>query len=208
MRQIHAFGEDLALRICCVIALDRFGDYASTSVVAPVRETCAQLLSILAQRMRDVEAVVFRTAIIGEDTKVAQSIKAKMIKYAEATRKDGKRHEQGSPNISAWAGLMEGLISDTADTQPTNMLREKYKQWQGLETTEEKAAYVLHCRLSKTAKQDKKRLQWACRDRAVEDYVAVLVRGQGGEIKGGRGPAINMERIISQQIGNKSNKKK
>jgi TATA-binding protein-associated factor len=53
MRQIHAFGEDLALRICCVIALDRFGDYASTSVVAPVRETCAQLLSILAQRMRD-----------------------------------------------------------------------------------------------------------------------------------------------------------
>ena len=171
-------------------------------------EIQAKLLLNLAQRVRDLESAIFRTAIIGEGTKVAQSIKARMTKYAEITRKDGKQHEQGPPNISAWAGLMDGLITEGGDTQPMNFLREKYKQWQELETKEEKAAYVLHCRLAKTSKQDKKRLQWACRDKSVEDFVAVLVRGQGGEIKGGRGPAINMERIISQQIGNKSNKKK
>ncbi|XP_023219948.1 TATA-binding protein-associated factor 172-like, partial [Centruroides sculpturatus] len=36
--------EDLALRLLCVLALDKFGDYISDQVVAPVRETCAQAL--------------------------------------------------------------------------------------------------------------------------------------------------------------------
>jgi TATA-binding protein-associated factor len=36
--------EDTALRLLCVLALDRFGDFVSDQVVAPVRETCAQAL--------------------------------------------------------------------------------------------------------------------------------------------------------------------
>jgi TATA-binding protein-associated factor len=39
-----AWLEDIALRIVCVLALDRFGDFVSDQVVAPVRETCAQTL--------------------------------------------------------------------------------------------------------------------------------------------------------------------
>lgn len=35
---------DLALRLLCVLALDKFGDFVSDQVVAPVRETCAQTL--------------------------------------------------------------------------------------------------------------------------------------------------------------------
>ena len=46
--QNRSYSEDLAVRICCVIALDHFGDYAAESVVAPVRETCAQVLGALA----------------------------------------------------------------------------------------------------------------------------------------------------------------
>lgn len=34
--------EDTSLRLLCVLALDRFGDFVSDQVVAPVRETCAQ----------------------------------------------------------------------------------------------------------------------------------------------------------------------
>ena len=49
--QNRLFVEDLALRICCVLALDRFGDYASESVVAPVRETCCQVLGLLSRSM-------------------------------------------------------------------------------------------------------------------------------------------------------------
>lgn len=36
--------EDAVLRLLCVLALDRFGDFISDQVVAPVRETCAQVL--------------------------------------------------------------------------------------------------------------------------------------------------------------------
>ncbi|XP_010255080.1 PREDICTED: TATA-binding protein-associated factor BTAF1 isoform X2 [Nelumbo nucifera] len=38
------FLQDCALRFLCVLSLDRFGDYVSDQVVAPVRETCAQAL--------------------------------------------------------------------------------------------------------------------------------------------------------------------
>ena len=40
----QAWLEDMAVRLVCVLALDRFGDFVSDQVVAPVRETCAQTL--------------------------------------------------------------------------------------------------------------------------------------------------------------------
>lgn len=36
--------EDKTVRLICVLALDRFGDFLADQVVAPVRETCAQVL--------------------------------------------------------------------------------------------------------------------------------------------------------------------
>lgn len=43
--------EDAALRLLCVLCLDRFGDFVSDQVVAPVRETCAQVLGTLVKEM-------------------------------------------------------------------------------------------------------------------------------------------------------------
>ncbi len=43
--------EDLALRLACVLALDRFGDYITDEVVAPVRGTCAQCLGVVLNHM-------------------------------------------------------------------------------------------------------------------------------------------------------------
>lgn len=43
--------EDLSLRLLCVLALDRFGDFVSDAVVAPVRETCAQALCAVLKLM-------------------------------------------------------------------------------------------------------------------------------------------------------------
>ncbi|XP_063818105.1 TATA-binding protein-associated factor 172 isoform X2 [Pseudophryne corroboree] len=45
--------EDLAIRLLCVFALDRFGDFVSDEVVAPVRETCAQTLGVVLKHMND-----------------------------------------------------------------------------------------------------------------------------------------------------------
>lgn len=39
--------EDLSLRLLSVLTLDRFGDFVSDQVVAPVRETCAQTLGLV-----------------------------------------------------------------------------------------------------------------------------------------------------------------
>ncbi|KAI9812170.1 MAG: TATA-binding protein-associated factor mot1 [Pycnora praestabilis] len=39
--------DDLACRLCCVFMLDRFGDYISDNVVAPIRETIGQSLGAL-----------------------------------------------------------------------------------------------------------------------------------------------------------------
>lgn len=43
--------EDAALRLLCVLALDRFGDFVSDQVIAPVRETCAQVLGTVLKEM-------------------------------------------------------------------------------------------------------------------------------------------------------------
>lgn len=43
--------QDMSLRLLCVLSLDRFGDFVSDQVVAPVRETCAQALGALLKLM-------------------------------------------------------------------------------------------------------------------------------------------------------------
>ncbi|KAJ3152127.1 TATA-binding protein-associated factor mot1 [Geranomyces michiganensis] len=45
----RAWLEDVAIRLLCVLALDRFGDYGSDQAVAPVRETAAQSLGVVMQ---------------------------------------------------------------------------------------------------------------------------------------------------------------
>ncbi|WAQ86176.1 hypothetical protein PtA15_6A808 [Puccinia triticina] len=39
--------EDIGLRLICLLSLDRFGDYVGDQVIAPVRETAAQAISLV-----------------------------------------------------------------------------------------------------------------------------------------------------------------
>uniref|UniRef100_A0A0N8BMP5 TATA-binding protein-associated factor n=1 Tax=Daphnia magna TaxID=35525 RepID=A0A0N8BMP5_9CRUS len=55
--------EDTSLRLLCVLALDRFGDFISDQVIAPVRETTAQALGSLAKLM-DSEQVKSVVAVL------------------------------------------------------------------------------------------------------------------------------------------------
>ncbi|KAJ7534695.1 hypothetical protein O6H91_13G105700 [Diphasiastrum complanatum] len=45
------FLQDCTIRLLCVFSLDRFGDFVSDQVVAPVRETCAQALGAVLKQM-------------------------------------------------------------------------------------------------------------------------------------------------------------
>jgi TATA-binding protein-associated factor len=55
--------EDIAVRLLCLAALDRFVDFVADTSVAPVRETCAQALSTIAQLMNPATINVVLTAI-------------------------------------------------------------------------------------------------------------------------------------------------
>lgn len=57
--------DDLACRLCCIFMLDRFGDYVSDTVVAPIRETIGQTLGALlthapASSVYSVHRVLYR----------------------------------------------------------------------------------------------------------------------------------------------------
>ena len=63
--------EECTIRVLCVLALDRFGDYVSDPVVAPVRETCAQVLGVLLRSLapgslRHVRRVLADTQAVSE----------------------------------------------------------------------------------------------------------------------------------------------
>ena len=60
-----AWADDLACRLCCVLILDRFGDYISDNVVAPIRETIGQTLGALMVhltplKVRSIYTVLYR----------------------------------------------------------------------------------------------------------------------------------------------------
>ena len=47
----RAWLEDCCVRLVCVLALDRFGDYVGDRAVSPVRETSAQVLAAVVRHM-------------------------------------------------------------------------------------------------------------------------------------------------------------
>lgn len=68
--------DDLACRLCCVFMLDRFGDYVSDTVVAPIRETVGQTLGALlihlpAETVYSVQRILYRM-VIQEDLELTK----------------------------------------------------------------------------------------------------------------------------------------
>ncbi|MGH0116970.1 UNVERIFIED_CONTAM: hypothetical protein FKN15_026664, partial [Acipenser sinensis] len=83
--------EDLVIRLLCIFALDRFGDFVSDEVVAPVRETCAQTLGVALKHMneRGVEhAVDTLLKLLTEEQWEVRHGGLLGIKYALAVRQD------------------------------------------------------------------------------------------------------------------------
>lgn len=66
--------DDLACRLCCVFMLDRFGDYISDNVVAPIRETVGQTLGALLAHLPSTSAAsVYRVLyrmVMQDDLKI------------------------------------------------------------------------------------------------------------------------------------------
>ncbi len=83
--------QDYAIRLLGVFALDRFGDFVSDQVVAPVRETCAQALGALLKHMQTSDVCMVLNIIL----KLTQRSEWEVrhggmlgLKYVVAVRKD------------------------------------------------------------------------------------------------------------------------
>lgn len=95
-RANKSYLDDLACRLCCVFALDRFGDYVSDQVVAPIRETVSQTLAALLKHLSEesVQATfqVLTTLVFQEGTtaRAWEITHGGMLgmKYLVAIRKD------------------------------------------------------------------------------------------------------------------------
>ncbi|XP_049869451.1 TATA-binding protein-associated factor 172 isoform X2 [Pectinophora gossypiella] len=101
--------EDVALRLLCVLALDRFGDFVSDQVVAPVRETCAQTLGVALAHMRAgrVRAVAALLAALARQPQWEARHGALLgFKYLLAARQD----------VACETGALEHLINGLGDT--------------------------------------------------------------------------------------------
>ncbi|KAH0623625.1 hypothetical protein JD844_006574, partial [Phrynosoma platyrhinos] len=83
--------EDLAIRLLCVFALDRFGDFVSDEVVAPVRETCAQTLGVVLKYMNEDgvhKTVAILLKLLAQEQWEVRHGGLLGIKYALAIRQD------------------------------------------------------------------------------------------------------------------------
>ncbi|CAJ1066966.1 TATA-binding protein-associated factor 172 [Xyrichtys novacula] len=91
LRQHQEWIEDLVIRLLCVFALDRFGDFVSDEVVAPVRETCAQTLGVALRHMNETGVsmtVDVLLQLLKEDQWEVRHGGLLGIKYALAVRQD------------------------------------------------------------------------------------------------------------------------
>ncbi|KAM6956533.1 TATA-binding protein-associated factor 172 [Aplochiton taeniatus] len=90
-RQHQEWLEDLVIRLLCVFALDRFGDFVSDEVVAPVRETCAQTLGVALRHMTDAGVTMtvdILLKLLTEDQWEVRHGGLLGIKYALSVRQD------------------------------------------------------------------------------------------------------------------------
>lgn len=82
--------QNLAFRVLCVLSLDRFGDFVSDQVVAPVREACAQVLGTILKLMdkSNVESVLkIVSQLVNQSEWEARHGGLLALKYMLAVRK-------------------------------------------------------------------------------------------------------------------------
>ena len=112
--------NDLACRYCCVLMLDRFGDYVSDNVVAPIRETLGQALATLLVHLsppvvRAVYHILHRMVLQGEPIvsgRIWEVCHGGMIglKYLVVVRKDLLMQEN-----KLLDGVVEAVMKGLAD---------------------------------------------------------------------------------------------
>lgn len=104
------FLQDCAIRFLCILSLDRFGDYVSDQVVAPVRETCAQALGAVLNYMHPSLVNKTLTALLQMQCRQEWEIRHGSllgIKYLVAVRREMLQELLGKVLPACEAGLQD-----------------------------------------------------------------------------------------------------
>lgn len=113
-----AYLDDIACRLCCLFALDRFGDYVSDQVVAPIRETVSQTLAALLRILPErsvkstfdiLSSLVFQPGVLKRAWEVTHGGMLGM-KYLVAIRKDVL-----SSSTDMFGGIVAAVLHALAD---------------------------------------------------------------------------------------------
>ena len=112
--------NDLACRLCCVLMLDRFGDYISDNVVAPIRETIGQTLGAVMAHLKSTTVTsvyhVLHRMVMQEDlhpsNRIWEVCHGGMIglRYLVAVRSDLLVKDNGLMD-----GVVEAVMKGLAD---------------------------------------------------------------------------------------------
>ncbi|BDA40363.1 TATA-binding protein-associated factor 172 [Coccomyxa sp. Obi] len=106
----QAWLEDCALRLLCTLALDRFGDFVSDQVVAPVRETAAQALGAASRSLPSAKlgALACHLAALVRRPEWEVRLGGLLgLKYLLAARSDAATHLLPEALPAALAGLQD-----------------------------------------------------------------------------------------------------
>ncbi|XP_076818589.1 TATA-binding protein-associated factor 172-like [Clavelina lepadiformis] len=107
---------DLAIRLLCVISLDRFADFVSDQVVAPVRESCAQTLSVVVAILHEkhvFDVIKLLLYLLSKDEWEVRQSAMLSIQYIVAVRQD---LQSGILDI-CFPSILKGLHDSDGDVR-------------------------------------------------------------------------------------------
>jgi TATA-binding protein-associated factor len=121
------FIEDAAIRCLCVLALDRFTDYSSDRIVAPVRETVAQVLALLVQTDKSKNQHTAKSPL-SESTTLHQS-EAITSSFKNIKLVEKNKTNRNSPEF---VGLIRKILQNLQILTKRDVWEERYGGFLGI----------------------------------------------------------------------------
>jgi hypothetical protein len=163
-------------------------------------KTLCKLSLGTAQRVRALEAAVFRTWLIPVGCRIAVTTQAAGKAYAEAAKSQGKGHAMGPPHVHVCAAMVLDILADDKQSEDVRAVMRAHAE--GASSPVALQSLIRHFRVSKTYDKDKLRVQLSTvheLHQVVEAVHRAMLQA-GGEEKQGQAPASTLEREVQKYV--------
>ena len=173
---------------------------ADGTVSEELIKTLCKLSLGTAQRVRALEAAVYRTWLIPVGSRIAVTTQAAGKAYAEAAKSQGRGHAMGPPHVHVWAAMVLDILADDKQSEDVRTVLRAHAE--GASSPTALQPLIRHFRVSKTYDKDKLRVQ-LCAVHELHQVVEAIHRAilqAGGEEKQGQAPASTLEREVQKYV--------